>query len=85
MTKDIYNPQPAERTDTPTAGETPQPAVSSQPDRTMAVVADEDAADYRELMRILALPSEDDPDDDVSHCEALSIDAYLSNFDDGEE
>ena len=77
----VYNPQPSGRDDTPTAATETPPAPRS---REMAVIGDEDAADYRELLAALSSASEDDETDDASVCAAVDLATYLS-FDDGEE
>jgi hypothetical protein len=82
MTK-VYNPTP-EREDVPTQGHDAQQRPA--PKRELALVGSEDEADFKELMAILAGPSEDgDEDDDASQCQAVDLKTYLTGFDDGED
>jgi hypothetical protein len=80
----VYNPTP-ERTDVPTEGHDPghgeAPVKRAAPRRELALTQSEDEADYRELMVVLASPSDDgDEDDDASQCVAVDLKTYLSGF-----
>lgn len=79
----VYNPTP-EREDVPTQGHD-APQQRPAPRREVALVGSEEEADFKELMGVLASPSEDgDEDDDASQCQAVDLKTYLSGFDDGE-
>ena len=81
----VYNPTP-EREDVPTQGHDGVTGKHGAPRRELVLVGSEDEADFKELMAVLASPSEDgDEDDDASQCQAVDLKTYLYGFDDGED
>ena len=84
MPDDVYNPQPGDRDDTPTPAKPPgtQPKPEPRGPREVMLQRDDEAESYRELLAVLATPSDDDETDDTSVCAAVDLDSYINDFDD---